>query len=90
MVGSLASSGPACSGSEPTSKESDCKYHRLIDPARRLGHIASDTEDAGEFPYTEARVNGAAAAAMRPGSKLGAKLACISAPKRDPPTHRLA
>jgi len=52
MVGSLASSGLACSGSEPTSKESDCKYHRL-DPARRLGHIAWDTEGAGEFPYAE-------------------------------------
>jgi len=53
MVGSLASNGSACSGSEPTSKESDCKCHRLLDPARRLGHIAWDTEGAGEFPYAE-------------------------------------
>jgi len=53
MVGSLASSGPACSGSEPASKESDCKYHRLLDPARRLGHIAWNTEGAGESPYAE-------------------------------------
>jgi len=53
MVGSLASSGSACSGSEPTSKESDCKYHRLLDPTRRLGHIAWDPEGEGEFPYAE-------------------------------------
>src|SRR5215469_13004733 len=50
MVGSLASSGPACSGSEPTSKESDYKYYRLLDPPSCVGgrvKTAPDTTDPG-------------------------------------------